>query len=413
MSRKIFIGLNNLGGLLTEMKYVFGKLNVETLTATFGDPGPIIYGGGVDYDFSQYKKRMYTPVRPLWLREWLREKDHIEKKVWRKALKECDVFIYIWRRAFKEGYADYSELKKSGKKIINIFCGDDVRWYHSQKQEFESYGMRSITYENDYDYSQEGLYKKLLLLRNAEKHSDLIFSRLDQAQLELRPYYRWNMMVVTDNLKHYPNQREKNPIIAHAPTARKVKGTEYVLAAFEKLKNDGIEFTPLLIEKIPNNKALELLGNTDILIDQLIIPGTGRLATEGLALGKVVMAHMAYDKYPQKNPSECPIIDVNPDTLYNKLKELILNYDKRKAMALRGREYVFNYLDMNIFCQRIIDLLDGKKIDYDYYPSFFRENFIPESKDAAQMYNEWTATVKDCDWYKKHIPSGERSGLIF
>ena len=409
--KKIFIGLVNLATMLTDFRNAFKKLGADTLTASHGDDHPAD-AGAVDYDFSKYDTRMFTPVRPLWFREWLRDRQHIRKKVWRKALKECDTFIFIWS-TFNRDFSDYAELKKRGKKVITVFCGDDVRWHYGQEQELKKFGLRPIEYEKEYDYSTTGLNKRLYFLRTAEKYSDFIFSRLDQAQLQLRPYHRWNMMAFTDNFEHKPEQRATNPIIAHAPTLRKVKGTEYVLNAFEKLKNEGIEFTPLLIENVPNTKAIEMYSNADILIDQLIIPGTGKLATEGLALGKVVLAHMAYDKYPQKNPSECPIVDVNPDTLYIKLKELILDFNKRKEIALKGRPYVLKYLDTGIFCRKVLDLIEGKKIEYDYFPTFFRKQFIPESEDAKILYNQWTSTLTNCDWYKKHVSPGERAGLIF
>jgi hypothetical protein len=49
----------------------------------------------------------------------------------------------------------------------------------------------------------------------------------------------------------------------------------------------------------------------------------------------------------------------------------------------------------------------------DFYPTFFRDNFIPESEEAAAVYNKWNNYVKDCDWYKKHVKTGERAGLSF
>lgn len=54
-----------------------------------------------------------------------------------------------------------------------------------------------------------------------------------------------------------------------------------------------------------------------------------------------------------------------------------------------------------------------KKEYSDLKYSFFRNEFIPESAEALSVYNKWTETVKDCNWYKKTIKPGKRAGLIF
>ena len=125
------------------------------------------------------------------------------------------------------------------------------------------------------------------------------------------------------------------------------------------------------------------------------------------------MGHMAYDTYPQKNPSDCPVIDVNPETLYPKLKALIEDYDFRKIHALKGRPYVEKHLEVGLFCDKVLALVQGQKLEFDYQPNFFRDYFVPESAEAALVYNKWTKEVMDCGWYKTYVKPGERAGLIF
>jgi hypothetical protein len=192
-----------------------------------------------------------------------------------------------------------------------------------------------------------------------------------------------------------------------------MKGTSFVLDAFERLKKEGVEFTPLLIEGMSNQEMLQKLGDVDILIDQLILPGGGKLATEGLASGCVVMSKMGYGRYSENNIPGCPIIDVNPENIYTELKKIITDHERRNALSREGRPYTEKHLNYRVFCEKIVDLVDGKSIAYDYVPSFFREEFIPESEEARVCYNTWTKTVSECDWYKEYISKGERTGLIF
>lgn len=411
MTSKIFIGNNDVASILSDMKVAYHEMGIETITVMDRET-TLLDRCEVDYNFTKAKKIWFGGVRPRSLQKWLQERQHIEYKVWRKAIRECDIFVFIWS-TFKTDYSDIIELKKLGKKVIFLFCGDDARWFFAAKQEYERYGFRIIEYDENYDYSVVGLENKLQRVRMAEKYADFMFSRLDQAQLELRPYYRYHMWVDSKMVKHNPSQRKDNPVIVHAPSHRKIKGTEFVLQAFERLKNEGIQFTPKLIENLPNREAIDLYTNADIVIDQLIITGTGKLASEALATGCVVMAHMGYDKYPQRNPSECPIIDVNPDTIYDELKRIILDYPRRVRLANEARPFVLNHLDVRIFCQKILDLCSNKIIPYDYQPEFYRNFFVPESKESIPIYNKWNSFVMNEDWYQSTVLKGERDGLIF
>lgn len=409
---KVFIGFVNIASQFNDLKQSFKNLGVDSFTVSRYAP-PVIINDKTDFNIEMVKKkvgyfkpgRISVKVKPWWDRQ-------VDKYVFRKALKECDFFIFIWE-TFLPDHSDLKILKEHNKKIISVFVGDDARWYYGMKQEFEMYGMHPAEYDTDYDYSIIGLESHLSLIRNAEKYSDFMFSRLDQGQLHLKPYYRWNMMVHSANFIDKPSQREKKPVVAHAPSYRAVKGTSYILNVFKKLREEGIEFEEVLIENVPNDKALQMYSNADIVIDQMFLPGAGKLSTEALACGTIVMSNMSYDKYPQNTPEDCPIIDVNPDTLYLKLKELILNYEFRKEHAKKGRPYVEKHLDVGIFCRKVIDLVNGKHIPYEYNPDFFVKHFVPESNESIDVYNKWNAFVKDTDWYKKSIPSGERAGLKF
>jgi glycosyltransferase involved in cell wall biosynthesis len=413
--KKIFLGNTDIGSVVTEFKIVFKeKYNIETLSYYDADTPPSkIVSCKVDHNLYDLRnsipyfrpRRISTRLKKVW-EKW------IDTHYFNKAVKECDVFIFFWN-TFKKDHSDLEVLKQLGKKIIVCFVGDDARWYYSQKQELQSYGLRNIEYDN-YDFSVKGLEQRLSYVRNAEKYADFIFSRLDQQQLGLRPYYRWHMMIDSSKYENKNLQRKECPVIAHAPTARKGKGTEYVLEVFERLEKEGIRFRKLLIENLDHASALKAYSDADIVIDQLICTGSGKLASEALGFGKVVLSHMAYDTYPQNlDVKDYPIVDVNPDTLYTKLKELILDHEARQRIADLGHAFAVRTLDFTHFCDKVLKLVDGEQIPHDYTPTFFREKFIPESEESVQVYNKWTDTVKNCDWYKANIKPGERAGLKF
>ncbi|MEE9372620.1 MAG: hypothetical protein V3V00_06160 [Saprospiraceae bacterium] len=338
-----------------------------------------------------------------------------------------DIFIFIWH-SFDHEYRDLEYLHKLGKKIIFIFVGDDARWHHGMRQDFIKHGITPVKYENksikifgksistaDVDPGINGLLFRLKRIRAAEKYADLIFSKREQAQLQLRPFYHFPMYFYPPDFKKDDIQKGNLvPIVVHAPTNQSVKGTKFVFEAFDRLKKEGIPFLHVLVTGMSHQEALKAYINADIIIDQLFIPGGGKLSTEGLALGKVVMANMSYNDYPQGfHSSECPIVDVNPENLYDKLKDLLIDTNKRQKIADKGKAYAAEALSVVKFCERLVNLLQDENGDYDFYPDFFRSDFIPESDEAKKAYNQYTQRVKDTKWYSKHVKPGNRDGLVF
>lgn len=95
------------------------------------------------------------------------------------------------------------------------------------------------------------------------------------------------------------------------------------------------------------------------------------------AMGKVVLSRAGYAYDSSLNNNECAMIEITPDNLYSELKKILLEYPLRVKLAKMGREYVKKYHTPSSFCKRILAALEDNK--YDFYPTFFREQFIPES----------------------------------
>lgn len=415
--QKIFIGLANIASQIGDFKSSFTKLGYETTTAIYGGNSGIIYSL-VDYDFSiiNNKKSWYDNIRPYKLRFLLRylfdkKKEKIQK-IHQDIVKECNIFIFIWS-SFEPDFSDIAYLKNMGKKVVCIHVGDDVRYPYAMQQEFALYDYQPVGYTKEY-MAQVTAEQKLLWLRTSEKYADLVYSRADQNQLALRPHYKWHMMVVPTDFTPIYTQNKLNPLVIHSPSNRDGKGTKYVLEAIEKLKSEGVVFQFQLIENMPHGEALKTYQKADIIIDQLLCPGAGKFATECMAMGRVVMGKMGFDVYPDYIPDReaHPIVDTCPKTIYDKLKSLIYDYDLRCKLSLMGPKYVKEHLNFDLFCERMLAILETKEHHYEHTPIFFREKFIPEPENI-DTYNKWTNLVKDCDWYKKYVPSGERDGLIF
>lgn len=408
--KKVFIGLNNIASQIPDWKKGFQDNGIETFTISESAKTKIT-DGDFDINLNTPPYNYFPSIRIKKFYKVFPKKLTLRYHLLKKMIRECDVFVFISNSFFRD-FSDLELIKKAGKKIVFVCVGDDVRWYHSTQQNFAKYKIPPVEYDENYDKGVQGLLPRIQRLRSIEKYADIILSLPNQSQLALRPYYHFWIHLNTNDFKNKPSQR-KIPVVLHAPSSSSVKGTKYVLKAFEQLKKEGIAFKPILLKGKPYKEAIKEYENMDILVGQLLIPSGGKQEREALACGKVVLTSMYYE-YEDITPDDCPIIAITPETVYEELKKIILDQSRRQELAAKGRAYVEKYHNPQKIVQRIIQILDNPNAEKpDYYPTFFRDHFIPESKEALKVYEKRNKLVKDSRWYKNYITTGTRAGLNF
>ncbi len=145
-------------------------------------------------------------------------------------------------------------------------------------------------------------------------------------------------------------QLEQRPLrIGHAPSHRKVKGTDIILDALQQLAAEGYEFELELIEGLPNHLARQKYEQIDVLIDQLHAGWYGGLAVEAMALGKPVMVYIREEDLqfiPAGMKADLPFLRVTVEGIKEDLRQL-LNMPRSDlfALAQRGRRYVERWHD--------------------------------------------------------------------
>jgi hypothetical protein len=410
MKKKVFIGLSDIASFIDDWDFGFKANHFKSLKGSIHYQ-PSVQNSKLDFVIKKQQdkvgffkpRRISSKFKPWW-------DARVSDYYLHKAINECDIFIFFWE-SFNADFSDYKLLKQKGKKIITVFVGDDVRWESAMKQEFLKYDLPIIEYEN-YNRSIKGLGNKLRFLRTAEKYSDIILGQPNLMQLALKPYFNLHIPIISKNYIEKHEQRLK-PVIVHAPTSVG-KGTKHIEPVIERLKNEGLDFEYQRIQNVPRAKALEIYNNADIILDQVLTPGGGKLAYEGLAMGKIVLTLMAYNAYDQQKPSECPLVDVRAENLYDTLKQLIPDVNLRTQIALKGRSYIEKYHNPIEIVRKLLRDLENKQLSQpDYYPTFYRNEFIPENFEMLQEYNKWNQYVSGCDWYKTTVKPANRAGLIF
>jgi len=261
---------------------------------------------------------------------------------------------------------DVAIAKKLGKIIAVTYQGSDARqgWYCTKNCQthycHEEGGNKYFTKTGDKIISEQ--------IAKFDKYADLIYS-VNPDLLNVLPKRARFMPYANIDPKDWepcylPEGDNDIPHIVHAPTDRTIKGTKYILDAFERLKNDGIEFRYTLVENMSHEQAMEVYKSADILIDQLLIGYYGGLAVELMCLGKPVICYLRDEdiKYlPEQMQKDLPIINANPDDIYDVLKEcLTTKKSSLRDIGIKGRKYAETWHDPKKIAAGLID--DYKKV---------------------------------------------------
>ena len=144
----------------------------------------------------------------------------------------------------------------------------------------------------------------------------------------------------------YKNNGKDGPVsIVHSPNHRVIKGTDYVIEAVDRLKHEGYQIEFHLLEGLKNTEVHKILRESDILVE-LLVCGYGLSGMEGMALAKPVISNFQGDTSVLRYYSyfdECPIVQANIDTVYEKLKWLVENPSIRKEIGEASRRYAEKY----------------------------------------------------------------------
>lgn len=264
-----------------------------------------------------------------------------------QVLKKYDVFHHhIGSLLYKN--IDVLILKLFKKKIFIEFWGSDIRLYDIEKK-------RNKFFISDNIINQEEKIKRLEFWSSI---TDSVIVSDHSLNVFLKPYFK-NIYVVGQRIEieqftpKYPDTNNKVPLIVHAPSSKSTKGTEFVNKAIEKLKdNDNLSFQYHEVYNMSHEEAMEVYSKADIVIDQLLIGSYGIFACECMALGKPVICYIL-DENIASYGDEFPIINANPETIYEVLKDLILSPIKRNTIGKKSRLYAEKVHDSKVVAKKL------------------------------------------------------------
>ena len=155
-----------------------------------------------------------------------------------------------------------------------------------------------------------------------------------------------------------PPKERRRPVVVHAPSSRRRKGTEHVLAACE-----GLDVELRIVEGLRHDEALAHYREADIVVDQLNAGWYGILAIECLGLGKPVLTFLhdeAKRRTEEAYGTEVPLVGVTAETLRPRLGELVeAGPTEWRRLGEASRAYVEQVHDVERVADALVDLYEG------------------------------------------------------
>ena len=240
-----------------------------------------------------------------------------------RLLPRTDIFHFHFGLTLVPQSLQFPILRAARKKSVMHYLGSDIR---GKTPEQLAYGKKA-------NAEIVGSYDAIRWVPEAE----VIPPGVDLGAIEPAP----------------PSDRER-PLIVHAPSSRRRKGSEHVIAAV-----DGLDADLDLVEGLRHDEAFERYRAADIVVDQLNAGWYGLFAIEAMALGKPVVTFLhdeAVRRTEEAFGTRVPIVSATAETLREALRPLVSDAGRRRELGAASRAYVEQVHDLERVTDRLLAL---------------------------------------------------------
>ena len=129
---------------------------------------------------------------------------------------------------------------------------------------------------------------------------------------------------------------------------RNIKGTHAIVPAVERLQSEGFPCRLLSPTNMKNIELRYVQAQADVIVVSVIpTPGYGATAREGMMLGVPVICPINRNLFdPENIPAhitEVPLVYATEETIYEVLKNLLLDEEKRRQLGEAGRRFALKW----------------------------------------------------------------------
>ncbi len=261
-----------------------------------------------------------------------------------------DIYHFNNATSLLPGFIDLSVLKLRKKRIFVTFNGTLTRLksHCLQNYRFSQFGIDG----NEWDYYMWPIrdQRKRRIIRTWQHFARQIFclnpDLCNTAEGSVFVPYAKGSFYEIQRAKRY--SIGKSIRIAHATNNPLAKGTSFFKKAIDAVRSHYPNVVVDYIEKVDNKTALARIAECDVLFDQVLLGWYGGVAVEAMQLGKPVITYIREGDLrhiPADMRRDLPVINANPDTIEEVLRDIAENPGKLKELSEKSVYYVNQYHD--------------------------------------------------------------------
>lgn len=282
-------------------------------------------------------------------------------------------------RFFYAGYLrvlqrfEIAYVQMLGKAVFVTYQGDDARQGDYSREHF-AINIASQVDEGYYCAASDAFKRRnIRLLSSIARQVYSVNPDLMHVLPQGTRFTPYSLVFLDEWVPTYTQDQNRPLRIVHAPSNRKVKGSDLILHALDRLRDQGFLFELLLVEGMSNADAREVYQSADVLVDQLFAGWYGGLAVELMAMGKPVLVYIRDEDLgfiPPEMKSDLPFLQITPTTVEEVLRDLLLMpRESLVALGKRSRAFVERWHDpLNI----ARDIMEDYEKTQHLYPEVFK-----------------------------------------
>lgn len=252
-----------------------------------------------------------------------------------------DIYHFYYGKTLLPKQLDLYYYWLTGKKVVFHYLGGDVD-----------------TYPNcmDLDYMGRKINNlpKLKRLKHESKFAALQFVCAPWYSQFVKNSILIPLAIDLTKYKFTELPYKEELVIMHAPTNRTFKKSDIIEEAINRLINEGYKIQYKCITNVSHDQLKEEYISSDIVIDQLTF-GYGTVSIEAMALGRPVV--VGIDEKTHRDSGiweELPVINANTETIYDVLKETIVNRELLPSIGYKSRKFIEKNHDVKTLTKRLI-----------------------------------------------------------
>ena len=229
--------------------------------------------------------------------------------------------------------ADLPALRRAGVVVGIALHGSEVRDPHAHRRR-----ERWSPFQEDDEFVEN--------LAHAVARTKAVLAEFDGPVfvstpdlLDDAPQATWLPVVVDVAVPHDAPLLERDvPVVVHAPSSARLKGSAAVDGIVQRLHREGVcEYRR--VSGVAPQGIPAVLAEADVVLDQFAIGSYGVLACEGMAAGRVVVGHVR-PEVRERVGRPLPIVEATPEDLEEVLRGLFADRDAARVAAAQGRRFV-------------------------------------------------------------------------